>query len=264
MMWTPALHWSPATIPAAGGGSISSPNDLANLFAWYKADTDVTTPGGLIDTILDQTAGNHDLYRTGGSISLSAYNSTDAIAFPGTGSTSANLAVGPSGGPPAVFGISGNELTFFYIGTFDTVCDAFGRLFSITAGGGNDYETTGSYMSNRDNTNNTITASVIDTGTTSAVTSTLTDDAHHSFCVVFDGSAIQWYIDGSADGTAGSYSGTSIIASNKLVLGGPWLGGGPGSGAYGGLAAEICIYERGLSSSEVLQLHNYAVARVGL
>jgi hypothetical protein len=248
-----SLLRSPA-VAAAGGGDISSPTELANLFAWYKGDTGITAPGGLVSDVQDQHTGNFDLGVPGGNVSIGSYNGHDALDFSAaTGSLFTN----------STFGISGTDCTIFWVGTFDTATDTFGRFFSITAGAGNDYETDGSILINRDNTNAALSAVMIGGSPTSAITSTLVDDAHHTFCATFDGSVIQWYIDGSADGTAGSYPGTSFVASNKLLIMTSYLSGSPGSGHGVGLMAEIAIYDRALLSSEVVQLHDYAVARVG-
>jgi hypothetical protein len=80
------------------------------------------------------------------------------------------------------------------------------------------------------------------------------DGNWHLTTVTWDGTTIRAYVDGVADGTPKSFSGTLNSAANGISIGlHSWMTGGTD---FVGVMDDVRIYSRALSASDVAELYN--------
>lgn len=91
-----------------------------------------------------------------------------------------------------------------------------------------------------------------------------TDGQWHHVAGVFNGSTIQLYVDGVANGSACSWSGSNNNFTNAGIQ--SWTGNDIAdatNAAFNGGVDEVRIYNRALSSSDITQLYNYTSGTCG-
>ena len=84
------------------------------------------------------------------------------------------------------------------------------------------------------------------------------------YCGVYDGSNLKLYENGVLVATSASYVSNIVDTTSPLFIGAGGGAGGVASYFWSGKIGQVLIYNKALSSSEVLQNYNSSKARHGL
>lgn len=233
--------------PAASGG-ISSPTEIANLFAWYKGDAAVTnTAGGSPPTTDDAIAWWGDSSGNGRHLRTNNVHGTTPI-WKNSGAT------GKSYGGMQFAGTT-NQLKIGFSAQADTTMFVVWRTAS-----------SGTYKLFLDSTNSAARQVMykrntdlftIFSGTEQIVAGAIPNPSWNIMCAVFNSAG------NDSVYTNGVVASTSLSAGNQsldgLTLGGAYDGTNPiGSGEY---LVEVVIYSRLLNSTEIGQVNDYLNTR---
>lgn len=261
MGWSSPTGWNGDGWARAAVSGGFSPTSLTNLIGWYKADAGVTTSGGNVTAVVDQSGATNNLINFGTVpfSATSAYNSQPAFNF--TVANNAALVTGT--GTTGTVVLPAAAFTVWGIGRMNTATDSNGGCVVLAQGaGGNDFNDPHNIVL----LSRTGATSFIETYYNSAspqVDTAMSTGTNHRWVVTCDGTNFQQYVDG----VAGS-SGTGTYTVNlgfppNIIIGNRWLIGVIGGGAWDGPICEAGIAMSFSSSTTVGLLDAYLVGKWG-
>lgn len=225
-----------------------SPADISNLAAWFKADdaASITSSGGAVSQWNDKSAGaNHATQGTSTFRPITGtrtINGKNALDFDGL----EDHFILPSG----LYNISNSANTTFIVYQTDATGDAFQRPLIGTNGTGR--WAVGSISST------TIAMINSGTGTTGGASLSLAWDTTARLVIgTRSGTSQSVYRDG---GTPSTNTNATDLVMTSLTIGNTNTSGN----RFNGLIAEIIVYSKLLTASEINQVGNYLQAEWGL
>ena len=258
----PTSSWTPADLGFA-------------LRLWVKADTGITSSGGLITQANDQSGNGFHLVSSGSvrpTLNATGYNSLPSIDF--TASSGTVMGTQALGGAVPVALNLGTSCSFFFIGRYSTASDNFGRIMSylgpatiVAVGTGVDYNTADSLaclhrngaLSELQGTQNSANLAIgaVSPSTNIRVLMVYSGAANTATLYVNNVQITQTTGVAAFDlGTTGVLAvGTTIQASSGTI--------GTLAASFTGTIAEALVTNTALNSTERGNLDTYVVARLG-
>lgn len=233
-----ALTWTPA--------------ELTGLAAWYKADGGVTTSGGNVTAVADQSGNGHNLTPTG-TVALASNAINGHPAFDFNGSSALSTAMDLTG--------TGQSASVFILATLRGAAASWVEL-SAYAAFGDAWQNLGNALFFQRFFGNQEITSV--TGGTNTAGNAITYDAPTNFGVIVNGPAtvFQTFIDNVAGGT--QYMPTyRWNTPGTYILGGGYNGGAI-SPTWNGYIAEAIIINGVVSDADRAAIADYFKTKYGL
>lgn len=231
-------------------GSSFTPLSLTGLIAWYKADTGVTTSGGNVTQVLDQSGNGYTLTNTGTvAFNATGFNGLSAFDFIVANAGLLKTAVDS-------VSLSGTTGSAFFVGQMKTATANYGRAISYRGNGQTqDFSNAASAAWQlRDGTNNAIHNYRTNPKAVEAVSLA----TNYRLGAIYDGVNVTQYINNAA-GTPAACS-DSFTGPGQISVGADTL-----SPAYWeGPIAEVVITSSALGSGDRLSLDNYFKSHWGL
>ena len=245
-----------------GSVEIVSPLSIfgADLLGWWKADTDVSTSGGNVTSVLDQSGNDKTLTPVGGNVPFNATGFNGLPAFDFAAANGAGLQ------NTSFTGLAGNtQGSAFLVGQMKTGTETNGGLVAFLGNtGGDDFNSAGSVAwITRAGTTNAILTTQLNTDLPSASGTAISLATNLRIGSVFDAVNHTHYINNVA-GTSTAHTQTWGNTDSNLVIGGRLQGGVFTPTCWDGPIAEIIITKNGATSGQRSALDTYFVNRLGL
>ncbi len=237
-------------VPAAAAAAWT-PASLTGLVAWYKADVGVTTSGGNVTAVADQSGNGYDLTNASTTV---AYNATGLNGLP-----TFEYTVGAAGflrSSVDAVGLTGATGSAFVVAQIRSPSNDGHVVSYLGNGQAVEYNNAASAAwLLRDGTNNSVKAyrnnGLLTTGAISLAT-------NYRLGVIFDGSFCQIYINNSVQASP-------VACTDSFTqLGTLYFGSAPSGGPLDGFISEIVITSSSMSSGDRSSLDSYLQTRWSL
>jgi hypothetical protein len=245
----------PDVIVDTGPDASFTPSDLGGLVLWLRSDRGLNISGGKFASWSDQSTNGNDAKQTVAA-NQPVYNTTapslnnqPTLSFTASASTFLRIADNASLQP--------SNLSAALVARY-TAQNPYQALISrTTSGNWND----GWALSNGPVAN----YGQVEFWTTNLNTNSLGIQpigTWHLWLGTYDGAAVTLYIDGTKETPSSATGGITYPPATDTLIGAYW---GAASATPSGFAnidlAEVIVYGRGLSATEVAEIHAYAMAR---
>lgn len=255
----------PALYVPAGGVAPDNPLTIfgASLIGWYLADTGVTTSGGNVTAVEDQSNANHDLANSG----TVPFNATGLNSRPAFDFVAANDAALVA----TTVNRASNEVSVFSVASMNGSTAAFGGLVVVASTFTNDYNSNDCIVMTRDNATNAVLINEnLGGGDPLAATAALSLDTPSRVGFTMDNTGgtagtCTLYVDGASAGTD-SYS--DFIATTdtpgRIIIGNRWLSSAVGGAGWQGPISEVVVVDRLATAGELTSLDTWFQYKWGL
>lgn len=256
-----------------------TPANIRDLVAWYDFSTGLTTSSSAgtsyVVAVADQSGHNRNLITSshagtaGPVLSASSLNGKSTIVFDGNKSELGALAYGTNSTLDGTDWLLSSQMTIGCVlmvptaGSTNNSCAAIGKIYT-NYGFCLGFDWSSADGGNVNRTNFWVGLGVAPTAGSHAYSnSTMNDGVWHTIIGTYtgvSGSNCFLWIDGVLQTVSGSTGGTTSITNytaDAFGLGGELYTAGNTSLPWSGSQAEICIYNRAITSSEVQVLHSY-------
>lgn len=264
-----ALLWAAWTVSTVSAGSLTllgagGPGaagctfpTISGLIGRWRADVGVTTSGGNVTAVADQSGNGNNLVNTG-TVPLNATGS--AHGQPAFGFTAANAGALNTSGFTIPMGSASSTASVFVVGQMLTNTAAFGGLVGMLGTAGqNDQASASGFSYARANTANAVNMTQSSVSSANQVT---TLGTQFRFGAVFSGTSLQVFLNNVSGGT--TTSGLVTTNTTQFVIGERIQAGAiTSANPWEGPISEVVLFTSALSSTDRNNLDTYFTCQWG-